>query len=237
MRLAPAFWVCWLAAVALVAGCSAWKAVPDARRALRAGSPHRAQDADTGRTAQVSARLHGSRAHVTHLRDSDIRSTADRSNSSGYSSIASEIEREMARTRAEWEARRRELAAVQPAPADLPDAEQRTSDAGSKDILVTDRMLAVEREYAPRYLNYRIRIGTLEARVAEASGSVRDSLLKKLDQAKADLAALDELYSRDIEIARHDSSPVVGKDEGAAPSKRNVDMDSRPEGKAGGGAD
>ncbi len=237
MRLAPAFGICWLAVVALTVGYSTWQAVPDARQLLHAGAPLGEQDADTGRAAQAPARSHASRARVAHLRDSDTRAAAEADSYPDSSSIAAEIEREMAGMRSDWESRRRDLAAVRPDVPDLPAADQHASGPGTKDILVTDRMLEVEREYAPRYLNCRIRIRTLEARMVEAKGPVRDSLLTKLERARADLADLDESYLEDLETARHDIGPAIGKDGESSSAQRSTGADSRRDGRAGGGAD
>lgn len=236
MRLSPALWTCWVAAVALAAGCSTWKVAPGARQVLPVKAPHSEQTADTGRT-DASARLHGSQARVPPLRDTGAQSVAGLRVAHSPTDAALEIEREMARAQAAWEARRHDMTAVRTAPADPPEAELTEIASTSRDCPVTARMLAVERVYAPRFLNCRIRVRTLETRLAEASGAAKDSLRKRLDQARQELAALDDSYAKDIEIARLDNSPVIVKDEEAFSSRRNIKTDNCPDGKAGGGAD
>lgn len=208
MRLAPALWICWLAAVALLLGLSTWKAVPKAHQVSPAKAPSAVQN--TGRAVPASGRSHG--IPVPHLRDSDIRRIrADGNNQMEAPDAAAEIERDMAQMRAEWETRSREMTSVSSV---LPSsAELSRQPAGPKpeDIRITDRMLEVERRYAPRYLNCRIRIRLLESRLADASGPPRDALLRKLEDAKAELAEVDKAYTAEIEVARLKTTPLMGK--------------------------
>jgi|GEM_PF-5102569 len=150
--------------------------------------------------------------------------------------MSAEIEREIAVMRAEWETHRGIVSAdsAASAPSELG---QQTADSRRDDIQVTDRMLAVERKYAPMYLNCRIRIRVLESRMADASGSALDALRGKLEQARRELAALDKARAEEIELARLGVDPVIGKDEGTPSSGRNVRTDSHDDGKAGGGID
>lgn len=207
MRLAPALGICWLAAVALLVGLSAWKAVPKAPQILPAKAPSTVKS--TGRAIPAFGWSH---APVPHLRDSDIRrARADGNGQLEAPDAAAEIERDMAEMRAEWETRSREMTSVSSV---LPSsAELNRQPAGPKpeDIRVTDGMLEVERRYAPRYLNCRIRIRLLESRLADASGPPRDALLRKLEDAEAELAEVDKAYTAEIEVARLKTTPLMGK--------------------------
>jgi len=208
MRLAPVLGICWLAAVALLIGWGTWKAVPKAHQVSPAKAPSTVKS--TGRAVPAFGRSHG--IPIAHLRDSDIRRIrTDGNNEFEAPDAGAEIERDMAEMRAEWETRSREMT---PVSSVLPSsAELNRQPAGTKpeDIRITDRMLEVERRYAPRYLNCRIRIRLLESRLADASGPPRDALLRKLEDAKAELAGVDEAYTAEIEIARLKTTPLMGK--------------------------
>ncbi len=209
MRLAPALGTCWLATVTLLTGCGIWDA-PKAAQVPPPKSPSAVHSA--GRAVSASHRSHDCPVSVPHLKDSDIhRSREIGDGQSTIPGVSADIEREMADARAEWEARGREMRsdlAVLPASSEL----GARADSKASDLLVTDRMLAIERKYAPRYLNCRIRIRLLESRLADASGAPKDVLLRKLELAKTELAAVDKAYAAEIEIARLKTVPMIGKD-------------------------
>ena len=166
-----------------------------------------------GRAVATSGRSYDSPVSVPHLKDSDIRrSRIDGINASGTSNASAEIESEMAGMRAEWSERRREMRSVStvlPASGELG-----VQPAGPEDIRVTDRMLAVERKYAPQYVNCRIRIRLLESSLTDASGPTRDALLRKLEHARSELADVDKAYKSELEIARLKTTAMIGKDDG-----------------------
>ena len=204
MRLAPALGICWLAAVALLVGWGTWEVVPKAHQVPPAKAPSAVKS--TGRAIPASGRSHG--IPIPHLEESDIRRIrADGNNEFEAPDAAAEIERDMAEMRAEWETRSREMTSVSSVPPSS--AELNWQSAGPKPV--TDRMLEVERRYAPRYLNCRIRIRLLESRLVDASGPPRDALLRKLEDAKAELAEVDKAYTAEIEIARLKTTPLIGK--------------------------
>ncbi len=248
MRLAPALGVWWLAAVAVLAGCSTRTAVPDAARVLTARTPPASEMANRGSSVSVPA---GARVRVPHIDESDLRRDPAIGSIAVGSDVTDDIAREMAAMRSEWVVRSRDVTSNEPKAPDRSVPDPKSPPHASSDVRVTEVMIAVERRYAPEFLNGRIRIRMLESRLRDANGAARDSLLRKLEQARADLAAVDAAYQKEAELARVGVGPAVVRQEekpgntnrnngaasDASPSGEHAGAESHTDQKAGGGAD
>jgi len=233
MRLASAIGTCWLATVVILAGCSTRTVTPKTVHVLAAKA---SSTADTGFADPAPVRLRRNPVRVPHIEGSQIRRARESAPVGSGSSIRAEIARETAGMRTKWESRRREMESIRPDPELRVDSEQQSA-LKSSDLRVTSAMLAVEKEYAPRYLNCRMRVRLLESRLTDAVGPVRDSLLRKLEQAGADLAAVDEAYAKDMDLARLSPGPIAVTDDLTKDARADKTADSRPDGRAGGGPD
>lgn len=110
------------------------------------------------------------------------------------SPAASEISRRIAEDRSEWDAYRageseRPRRAASDA-AEQASAEEKPPSAGKHDMdLVVSP--AVRRRHCAELVNLQLRIGLLESRMASATGPEKDEAAAKLEQAKAELRAVE----------------------------------------------
>lgn len=204
-----------LAAAVLVGGCTARRAMPRPSE-VPAAEPSVADSLTKAEDIRAALReLDKREASVARLRDPITGSRGAAGELAG-AAVAGEIAREIAANVAEWEADRRELAS---APWTRESAPQIGSDEqderGPDSVAVRESVRAVERKYAPAYLNCRIRIKLLAARVANASGPAREILVAKLEEAEAELAATDE-------ACRAESDAILLENQHAASGSRKL---------------
>jgi len=207
MRLAPVLWTLMLAAAVPLGGYGVRTVVQEMEHAPSAVASPPDQVEVSVRSGAFPLDL-----RVPHLQAAGPGPGRERPRPVGSpSSFAGEIEREIAAVRDEWETRRREMASNRAPSATLDTADGFSSPPEPVFARVTEPMLDVERKYAPQFLNCRLRVRLLEARLAEAVGNDREYLSRRLEEAGASLAKVEAAYAGEMELARLETEMQVSE--------------------------
>jgi len=116
-----------------------------------------------------------------------------------------EIARRIGDDLSQWKDSRAEMSPATPehmpsaGPTTAPQPTASDAGSGQSDL---PYVLAARRKHSTEYMNAGLRIAVLEARVSSADESERKIVSAKLDQAKADLKAIDALCLREAAVSK-----------------------------------
>lgn len=113
-----------------------------------------------------------------------------------------EIEQRTKEVRAAWEREQGDNRST-PLPLEAQESDSAGESLPSSQIVQPDLVAleAIERKYAPQFLNGRLRVMALEIQLSGADTWQKSMLEKKIEDAKANLAAINDQYRREIDAA------------------------------------